>query len=120
MPHAGVPKFIDSLDALVIPSETTPTWKEQFGRVIPEAFSIGVPVVGSDSGSIPEIIGDAGLVFHEKDYEQLTSLLQALIDHPERLPDMSAKGRNRALRLYTWRRVAEMNLDIFLSVMERQ
>jgi glycosyltransferase involved in cell wall biosynthesis len=120
MPHAGVPGFIDGFDALVIPSETTPTWKEQFGRVIPEAFSIGVPVVGSDSGSIPEIIGDAGLVFHEKDHEQLTVLLQALIDNPERLPDMSAKGRDRALRFYTWRRVAEMNRDIFLDVIERQ
>ena len=45
------------LDVLVLPSHTTPTWKEQFGRVIVEALWCGVPVVGSDSGEIPWLIG---------------------------------------------------------------
>ena len=57
------------MDVLVLPSHTTPTWKEQFGRVIVEALSCGVPVVGSDSGEIPwllELTG-GGLVFAEGD-----------------------------------------------------
>ena len=48
------------LDVLVLPSHTTPTWKEQFGRVIIEALWCGVPVVGSDSGEIPWLIGLTG------------------------------------------------------------
>ena len=57
------------LDVLVLPSHTTPTWKEQFGRVIVEALWCGVPVVGSDSGEIPWLIEltGGGLVFPEGD-----------------------------------------------------
>src|SRR5258708_39332796 len=53
------------LDALVLPSLTTPVWKEQFGRVLTEALACEVPVVGSSSGAIPGGIGQAGLIFPE-------------------------------------------------------
>jgi len=118
LPHAQVPDAIDRFDVLVVPSETTPTWKEQFGRVIVEAFSIGVPVIGSDSGSVPEIVGDAGLIFREKDHAQLAARIESLVSNTALLPAMSEKGRRRALEHYTWRRVAVMNRDIFLRVME--
>lgn len=117
-PHAKIPELIDSFDTLVVPSETTPTWKEQFGRVIAEAMSMGAPVVGSDSGSIPEVIGDAGLVFPEKDHEKLAATLQSLIDNPEQLPNLSEKGRRRATENFTWKRVAQINRDIYLRIME--
>lgn len=118
VPHAKVPETMDRFDALVVPSETTVTWKEQFGRVIPEAFSMGVPVIGSSSGSIPEVIGDAGLIFKEKKHEQLSKILKDLMEHPEKLPEMSEKGLERARKHFTWKRVAEMNRDLFLYAME--
>ena len=70
--HGGValrdlPGHLAALDVLVLPSRTTEFWKEQFGRVLTEAMAAGVPVVGSDSGEIPETIGPAGLVFPEGD-----------------------------------------------------
>ncbi len=116
LPHAKMPAALSRFDTLVVPSETTPTWKEQFGRVIVEAFSMGVPVIGSDSGSVPEIVGDAGLVFREKDLEQLSAHITSLMRNPERLAVMSEQGRARATELYTWRRVAEMCRDIYLDV----
>ena len=63
MPLNDVPRHLRALDALVLPSESTPLWKEQFGHVLIEAMACGVPVVGSDSGAIPEVIGEAGLLF---------------------------------------------------------
>ena len=59
------PSGYAQLDVLALPSHTTPTWKEQFGRVIVEALWCGVPVVGSDSGEIPWLIEltGGGLVF---------------------------------------------------------
>src|SRR5437763_36927 len=48
--HEQMPEGYARLDVLVLPSHTTATWKEQFGRVIVEALWCGVPVVGSDSG----------------------------------------------------------------------
>lgn len=118
VPHSRVPEIMDSFDAVVVPSLTTATWKEQFGRVIAEAFSMGVPVIGSSSGSIPEVIGDAGIVFKEKDHVQLAKILQNLIDHPEKLPIMSEKGLERVNKYYTWRHVAQMNRELFHYVME--
>ena len=118
VPHAEVPAVVDRFDVLVAPSETTPTWKEQFGRVIAEAMSMGIPVVGSDSGSVPEVIGDAGLVFPEKDAPALAACLQSLIDNPGRLAAMSAKGRARALERFTWKTVAQQTRDLFMKVMD--
>src|SRR5262249_145988 len=53
-----VPGYMQAMDCLVVPSRTTPNWKEQYGRIIVEAFLCRVPVIGSSSGSIPELIGN--------------------------------------------------------------
>ena len=60
--HDEVPAYLGAMDVLVAPSQTTWHWKEQFGRMLIEAFACGVPVIGSDSGEIPYVIGDAGRV----------------------------------------------------------
>jgi glycosyltransferase involved in cell wall biosynthesis len=77
VPHEDVAGFMREFDILVLPSLTTPTWKEQFGRVLVEAMAAGVPVIGSDSGAIPEVIGDAGVVVKEGD---VVALRRALVD----------------------------------------
>lgn len=58
-------KYYNSMDVFVLPSLTTKIWKEQLGRALIEAMACEVPVIGSSSGAIPEVIGDAGLVFRE-------------------------------------------------------
>src|SRR5262249_28222999 len=57
-----VPEYLAALDALGLPSRPTTTWAEQFGHVLIEAMAAGVPVVGSSSGAIPEVVGDAGVI----------------------------------------------------------
>ncbi|MET0555459.1 MAG: glycosyltransferase, partial [Vicinamibacteria bacterium] len=74
--------FYQSLDAFVLPSRTTPLWKEQFGMVLAEAMACGVPVVGSSSGAIPDVMGDAGLVFAEGDPAALAGVLRRLAGDP--------------------------------------
>ena len=71
VPHAEVAEFMRSLGVLALPSRTTEGWAEQFGHVLIEAVSSAVPVVASMSGSIPEVVGDAGLLFPEGDAESL-------------------------------------------------
>ena len=65
--------FYSHLDVLAVPSLTRPAWMEQFGGVLADAMAMGVPLVGSSSGSIPEVVGPAGLVVPEGDAEALTA-----------------------------------------------
>src|SRR5690606_30118342 len=75
-PLAELPAVMNALDALVLPSRTTPRWKEQFGRVIIEAHACATPVIGSDSGAIPAVIGEAGLTFPEGDAAALAKAIE--------------------------------------------
>jgi len=91
------------LDVLVLPSHTTPTWKEQFGRVIIEALWCGVPVVGSDSGEIPWLIEltGGGLIFPEGDREMLADRLRTLREAPALGRQLAQTGRAAVERLFT-------------------
>jgi glycosyltransferase involved in cell wall biosynthesis len=101
VPGSSVPQLLHEFDILVAPSLTTPIWKEQFGRVIMEAMACRVAVVGSDSGEIPHVIGDAGLITPEGDVAALTAALQRLIDDPATRDTLAEAGHRRALSHYT-------------------
>lgn len=94
-------RFLASIDCLVLPSRTTPTWKEQFGMVAVEAMACGVPVVGSDSGAIPEVLGDAGIVFPEGDKSTLVRQLRSLRDSPGLRAQLRHAGRSRYEREFS-------------------
>ncbi len=91
-----VAQVLCGLHVLVLPSRTTPVWKEQLGRVLLEAMASGVPVIGSDSGAIPEVIGDAGLLFPEGDAEALADSLALLLQDRRLWNDLRRRGLARA------------------------
>jgi glycosyltransferase involved in cell wall biosynthesis len=105
--------FYNSLDVLVLPSRTLPNWKEQFGRVLVEAMACQVAVVGSDSGEIPNVIGDGGLIFAESDTDALRGCLQRLADDASARRRLGEQGRRRVLANYTMRHVAEQTLAVY-------
>ena len=96
IPAGEVPAYMNALDALVMPSETMRHLIEQFGRVLPEAMACGVPVIGSDSGAIPEVIGEAGLVFPERDFVELAQCIRRLADDRGLCRALGDAGRTRA------------------------
>ncbi len=98
---------MNNLDVLVLPSRTTSVWKEQFGRVLTEAMACKVPVVGSSSGAIPEVIGDAGLVYPEGDIRELAECLRLLMQSRELRGRLSERGYKRVKSLYTQDVIAE-------------
>ena len=75
--------FYGGLDVLAVPSLTTPTWVEQFGRVAVEAMAAGVPVVASDSGALPDVVGEAGLLVPPGNAEILRVALEDVLSDPE-------------------------------------
>jgi glycosyltransferase involved in cell wall biosynthesis len=115
-PSLEMPGIIAGFDCLVLPSRTRPNWKEQFGRVLIEAMACGVPVVGSTSGELPNVIGEAGGLFAEGDAAALAAKLHGLWQDPARRARWAAAGRERVLARYTQRRVAEATLALYRSL----
>ncbi len=116
-PSSQVPNYINCMVCLVLPSRTTKKWKEQFGRVLIEAMSCEVPVIGPDSGEIPNVIGDAGLVFKEGDINDLYSKLELLINDVDLRMELAKKGRQRVLNNFTQERVARETYKVYQKIM---
>ena len=116
-PLEKLPELFSALDCLVLPSRTTASWKEQFGRVLIEAASCGVPVVGSDSGAIPEVVGRGenamGLIFPEGDVAALVAALIRLRNEPGFARNLGATGARRAREDFSWARVAAQLATIY-------
>jgi glycosyltransferase involved in cell wall biosynthesis len=91
----AMPDAYREMDVLVLPSRTTPTWAEQFGKVLGEALLCGTPVVGSSSGEIPWVIETTGggRIFPEGDSAALATLLAELHDNPSVREELASTGR---------------------------
>jgi glycosyltransferase involved in cell wall biosynthesis len=117
VPSTQASQFYRTLDVLVLPSLSRPNWVEQFGRVLTEAMACGVPVVGSRSGEIPWVIGDAGRVFPEGDTDALTSILAELGSDPAQRASLAAAGRARALAHFTQAQVAAETAAVYREML---
>lgn len=106
--HDEMREHYRDMDVLVLPSRSTPTWAEQFGRVLAEALVCGVAVVGSSSGEIPWVVESTGggVVFREGDVAALTRELRTLRDDPDRRRQLARGGRERAISLFGERAAA--------------
>lgn len=121
VPHDEVARYINLMSTLVLPSETTyqfktltaAGWKEQFGHVLIEAMACRVPVIGSDSGEIPHVIKEAGLVFPEKNVAALQNCLRRLIEQPDVADKLGQLGYERLINQYTNKALAKQQLDFY-------
>lgn len=113
IPSNQMPAYLQQMDVLVLPSRTMPNWKEQFGRVLIEAMACEVAVVGSDSGEIPNVVGDAGLIFPEGDAQALRALLQQLMKTKGLRDALGKAGRERVLKHYTQAQIASQTVDVY-------
>src|SRR5579884_1174035 len=117
VPSSEMPDLMRSVHVVALPSRTMANWKEQFGRVIMEAMAAGVPVIGSDSGEIPHVIGDAGIVVPEQDEEALYRALWRLLEDPALRADLAGRGRARVLERFTHARIAEQTAGVYHDVL---
>jgi len=113
VPHDEVPAWLNAMSLLCAPSVTTAKWREQFGRMLIEAMACGVPVAGSNSGEIPHVIEDAGLVVPEQDVEAWVRVLERVLPDPAERTRLGAVGRERAAATFSWPVVARAHLDWF-------
>ena len=78
-----------------------PSWHEGFGLPALEAMALGVPVVASSRGALPEVVGDAGVLVPPDDARALAAVIEDLLANPERCARLSAAGLARAAT-FTW------------------
>jgi glycosyltransferase involved in cell wall biosynthesis len=119
IPSTEMPDLLRSLSVVILPSLTSNNWKEQFGRVLIEAMSSGVPVIGSNSGEIPNVIGEAGLIVPEGDAEALAGAIHAIQTDAALRADLSKRGRERVLTRFTHAHVAKLTKQAYTETLSK-
>jgi len=113
--HDDLPELYRSFDAVVVPSLETSGWIEQFGRVAVEAMASGCAVVASDSGSLPEVIGTAGVLVPPGDETALVGALKAFRDDPAERQRLGTAGVARAA-FFSWPAVAARHASLYAEM----
>lgn len=112
-----VPAVLSAFDVHVLPSRTFPNWKEQFGRTLAEAMACETPVIGSDSGEIPHVLGEAGLIFPEGDAQALAARVHQILDDPTLYATLAQRGRQRVLENYTQEQIARQTFAVYQEML---
>ncbi len=109
----------EDLPALYAGAEALLFWSlvEGFGLPALEAMACGTPVICSDRGALPEVVGDAAIVVPVGEPRDLAEAIVGLVSDPQRRNELIEKGRHRATR-FTWRAHAEAVLHVYREVGE--
>ena len=118
VPSKEIPMYMNCIDCLILPSLTKSNWKEQFGRVLIEAMSCEVPVIGSDSGEIPNVIGDAGLLFKEGNSVDLREKIGKIFCNQRFREEMGRRGRERVENNFTQKHIAAQTLGVYQKLQQ--
>jgi len=115
---AALPDRYANFDVLVVPSLETSSWIEQFGRVAIEGMAAGLVVIASASGSLPEVIGDAGVLVRPGDVGALAAALNRLGSDPEERARLGKLARKRSER-FSWSSIAREQLEMYREMLVR-
>lgn len=110
-------RHIQGFDILLVPSLTTPSWKEQFGRVAAQAMAAGTSVIASDSGSLREVVGDAGVLVPEGDVDRFAAELRRLLRSTEARRQLGDRARHRAVTHFSWDCVATKMSEMYQTML---
>jgi len=105
--YKDMPDMYRNADIVALPSISTPTWEEQYCTALLEAQSMGLPIVTTGSGGIPENVGDCALYCKEKNALSLARELQKFIENGDLRVRYGQKARDRAVRVHDSRIIAD-------------
>jgi len=118
-PQRELPGRYREFDLLAVPSLPTKNWLEQFCRVAVEAMATGIPVVASDSGALPDVIGDAGVLVPPGDPAALSSAIVRVATDADLRHSLKRKGVERA-RGFRWDEVAAEYEALYTRIAQRR
>jgi len=96
----------------VVPSEY-----EGFGLPAGEAMACSTPLVSTDGGALPEVVGDAGIIVPARDPDALASAIGSLLEDPDARARLGSRGRQRILQQFSWDRAASALADLYRRIM---
>jgi glycosyltransferase involved in cell wall biosynthesis len=96
----------------------SPSVYEGFGFPCGEAMSCGTPVISTNGGSLPEVVGDAGIVVQHSNPPALAEAIAKMLDNPEMREAYGRAGRERILAKFKWERAAREYADIYRQTIE--
>jgi glycosyltransferase involved in cell wall biosynthesis len=115
--YDDIPVMLELMDVMVLPSRTRPEWKEQFGRVLVEAMAAGTVVIGSNSGAIPYVLGEGGLIFEEGSVSDLSQKMNMLLKDEKLRKGLRQKATDRVVRHFTYKAIAKKQEKLFEQVL---
>lgn len=107
-----VPQYMNAMDVLLLGSKTTKNWIDTFPLATVQAQATGVPVIASNSASIPWQLADSAMLFHEGDKKDLSNKIQKIIDNPLLRKELILKGRTRSLAFFCHEGMTNNFIDI--------
>jgi glycosyltransferase involved in cell wall biosynthesis len=113
-PDELLPALYHYSTCFVMPSEY-----EGFGLPVLEAYAHGAPVIAANNSSLPEIVGDGGLLFPTRDSAALAEHLIKVCGSPELRAEFIAKGAQH-IKKFSWQRCAEQTLAVYMAVLEKR
>lgn len=116
--HDDIQGLHNLADIFCLPSLPRKYWQEQLGMVFIEAMACGKPVVSTLSGSIPEVIGDSGLLVQPNDHLALYEGLKQLVSSREARQLLGTKGRRRVLDHFTIHAISENIRQAFKTILK--
>lgn len=113
VPYEALPALYQQADLFVHPS-----LEEGFGMVLVEAMASGVPIVASNAGAIPEVVGDAGILVPPRDPAALADAMQRVLSDTALSEFLARKGRARAEALFSWESVGRRTMEVYKEAIE--
>jgi glycosyltransferase involved in cell wall biosynthesis len=111
-----MPDIIRLADVIVYPSETVKGWTEQFGYSVAEAMACDVPVVTTDCGSLPHVVGATGRIGPQGDSKKLAENITELLSNERLRNRLANAARRRVLSEFSLSAVAESHLDLLADI----
>jgi glycosyltransferase involved in cell wall biosynthesis len=116
LPRPALDAVWPKLDCMALPSRTTERWVETRGTAALEAMAYGLPVVATETGVLPELVGEAGIVVPEDDVEGLACALQRLHDDRPLATRLGTEARRRVLAEQTDEAIAQRTLAFWRAI----
>jgi len=115
--YVEMPEVHRLADIFVLPSIPMSTWEEQFGMVLAESMATGKPVVSTNSGAIPEVVGSAGYLVPPGNAIALAEALHELLVNDARRTDLGCRARARIESTFAHHLVAARIVDAYQSLL---